>query len=275
MATALVIGARGMLGHAVREVFSRRGYRVVGLGRAEFDIAREPVEKLGAYLGQIDLAVNCAGVTKVALSSLSVEEVLRVNGVFPRNLARLCGSRGIPCFHVTTNAVYRGDRGRYSESDPFYPTDLYGLSKLAGESGECMVLRTSIIGEDPGRRSLLEWARSRAGQEVDGFTNHLWNGVTTVSLAEGLHAILSKGLYLPKIVHVHSPETMSKYELLRLISATYGLDLRIRPTEAPTGSDLTLASIHPLSAQIFGSSLAEQLREMRQLFSGGGQEPRE
>ncbi|MFA3783811.1 dTDP-4-dehydrorhamnose reductase family protein [Melioribacteraceae bacterium 4301-Me] len=267
MEKILIIGSTGMLGYAVSSYFKYRGYYVVELSRNEFDIASEPIEKLETYLNGIDAVINCAGVIKPTISKNSVENVLKINSIFPRNLARLCNKKGIKCFHITTDCVYSGKKGKYTEEDYFDAEDLYGLSKIAGETNDCMVIRTSIIGEENSNsRSLLEWAKSQAGKEVNGFTNHLWNGVTTLYLAEIIEKILKNNLYQKGIFHIYSPDTVNKYELLNIFNEVYDLKLKINPVEAKESVDRSLASIFPLASKICTKMLDQQVREMSEFF---------
>lgn len=268
MKHVVVIGSSGMLGYAVEEYFVRQNYKVTGITRADFDIAREPIETLEGTLENVDIVINCAGVIKPRIAAMSVEDVMRVNAIFPRNLAKLCKAWGIPCFHITTDCVYTGKKGQYTEWDYFDAEDLYGMSKNAGETAECMVLRTSIIGEEYGqKRSLLEWAKSQAGKQVSGFVNHLWNGVTTVYLAEIIETIITNNLYRDGIFHVHSPNTITKYELLSTFSDVYGLSLTITPVRAPQPCDRSLSSNYSLAHQLVTKTIEQQVMEMKRFFS--------
>ncbi len=267
MKRVAVVGARGMLGHAVSEYFSRAQNQVVRIGRAEYDIARDPLEELERRLGDSRYVINCAGVIKPRVAETSVEDVLKVNAIFPRNLARLCTATDRRLFHVTTDCAYSGSKGGYTEADYFDAEDVYGLSKNAGDAADCMVLRTSILGEEEGQsRSLLEWARSQAGKSVNGFTNHRWNGVTTVYLAEIIDRIIDEGLYERGIFHIHTRESLDKFELLSLIDEVYGLRLKITPTTADSACDRCLGSIHPLSSKVCTQPLHQQIAEMRRFF---------
>ena len=264
----LILGSKGMLGHAMTMYFARGGARVQTLSRTDFDIAADPFEKLLPRLAEASAVINCAGVIKPRIAAMKIEDVLRVNAIFPRNLAKACAERGLPLFHVTTDCVFSGKKGNYDERDLYDADDTYGMSKNGGETHECMTLRTSIIGEEKGQsRSLLEWARSNAGKEVKGFVNHRWNGVTTVELAKAISTILDKKLYRPGLFHLFSPEVVTKAELLQLISAAYGLDLRIVPVDAAESCDRSMKSIHDMSRELIKSSFAEQLAEMRRLFT--------
>jgi len=269
MEKILIIGSTGMLGYAVSSYFKYRGYNVVELSRKEFDIAVDPIEKLEMYLNGVDVVINCAGVIKPTISKNTIENVLKINSLFPRNLAKACNKRNIKCFHITTDCVYSGKKGKYTEEDYFDAEDLYGLSKNAGETNECMVIRTSIIGEENGNsRSLLEWAKSQAGKEVNGFTNHLWNGVTTLYLAEIIEKILTNNLYQKGIFHIHSPNTVSKYELLKIFNEVYDLKLNINPVEAKESIDRSLSSIYDMSIKLCVKLLEQQVREMKVFFQG-------
>ena len=264
MEKILVIGSTGMLGFAVSSYFKSKDYTVVEISRNEFDIANDPMSMFEKYLDGVDVVINCAGVIKPTIAKNSIENVLKINSLFPRNLAKVCNKNRIKCFHVTTDCVYTGRKGKYTEEDYFDADDLYGLSKNAGENKDCMVLRTSIIGEENGQsRSLLEWAKSQAGKEVNGFTNHWWNGVTTVYLAEIVEKIFKNGLYQKGIFHIHSPNTVTKYELLQILDKVYELNLEIHPAEAKESCDRSMASVYSLNKQIVSKTLEQQVSEMK------------
>ncbi len=267
MKKIVVIGSTGMLGYAVTEYFTRKNYEVVPIGRKEFDIAKEPVDNLKKFINNAEAVINCAGVIKPRIAANTIEDVLKINSIFPRNLAELCNKYNVKCFHITTDCVYTGNKGRYDENDFFDAEDIYGITKNAGETKDCMVIRTSIIGEENGQsRSLLEWAKSQAGKEVNGFTNHLWNGVTTVYLAEIIETILERNLYQKGLLHVHSPNTVTKYELLQIFDKVYGLELKINSAAAKEACDRSMTSKYELSKKVSTKTLEEQVYEMREFF---------
>lgn len=267
MVKILIVGSSGMLGYAVSSYFKTNDYDVVELSRNEFDIANDSMDKFESYLNGVGAVINCAGVIKPTIAKNSIENVLKINSLFPRNLAKVCNKRDIKCFHITTDCVYTGKKGKYSEEDYFDADDLYGLSKNAGENKDCMVLRTSIIGEENGQsRSLLEWAKSQAGKEVNGFTNHLWNGVTTLYLAEIIENILTRDLFEKGLFHVHSPNTVDKFQLLQIFNRVYNLNLKINPVEAKEAVDRSLASIYDLTKKVSIKTLEQQVIEMQEYF---------
>lgn len=267
MKKVVVIGSTGMLGYAVSEYYSRGNYTVTKISRSEFDIVKDSIKKLEDILKGNDFVINCAGVIKPMIAKTSIEDVLQVNSIFPRNLAKISNKLGLRCYHVTTDCVYSGKSGKYTENDIFDADDVYGMSKNGGDNTECMVLRTSIIGEEKGHsRSLLEWARNNAKKDVNGYTNHRWNGVTTIYLAEIIETIETKNLYQKGIFHIYSPNTLNKFELLQQISDVYGLKLKINAVEAKDRVDRNLASIKSLSVAVSIKIIHKQLLEMREFF---------
>ncbi len=263
-----VFGSNGMLGYAVSEYFKRKGYIVNNITRHEFNIASDDHNKLYDLLNDADIVINCAGVIKPRIKDSTEVEVLRVNSIFPHNLAKVCNQKSIKCFHITTDCVYSGKKGNYNENDLFDADDLYGTSKNGGDSADCMVLRTSIIGEEKGQsRSLLEWARNQTGKEVNGFVNHNWNGVTTVYLAQIIDTIIRNDLYQKGLFHIHSPNTVNKYELLQIFDEVYDLKYsKINATEAKETIDRTISTIYKLSSHVSTKKLQQQIREMREFF---------
>jgi dTDP-4-dehydrorhamnose reductase len=264
----LILGSSGMLGYAAEKYFRSIGKNVEPLSRKKFDISKDPIEKLTRRLKKNDVVINCAGVIKPRINDFSTEEVLTINGTFPWNLARMCNNFNIPCFHITTDCVYSGNRGSYDERDFVDAHDLYGLSKAAGDTNLCMTLRTSIIGEEKtNNRSLLEWAKNQKGKTVNGFTNHKWNGVTTLTLCMVISKILAKNIYQMGIFHIYSPEIITKFELLKIINEVYGLNLKIKKVRAPEKIDRSLSSVHSLSTSLIKDDLNEQIKKMKNFFS--------
>ena len=267
MKKILILGSDGMLGYGVTKYFIKKGYSVIPLTINEFDITKDAMVKLESYLEDIKVVINCTGIIKQIISKFSAEYVLQVNSIFPRNLAKVCNKNDILCFHITTDCVYSGKKGNYDEDDYFDATDVYGMTKNAGDIKDCMTLRTSIIGEEKGQnRSLLEWAKSQAGKKVNGFTNHYWNGVSTVYFAEIIEKIIKENLYKNGIFHIFSPSSVDKNELLHIIDDVYNLELKIKPFEAKIGIDRTLNSMYDLSKKIVNKSIKQQIIEMRNFF---------
>jgi dTDP-4-dehydrorhamnose reductase len=269
MKSVCVIGSGGMLGYAVGGYFASKGWSIKKISRTLYDIAKEPIESLVPLIKDADLVINCAGVIKPRIAQLSVEEVLKVNSIFPHNLALIANSLSVPAIHVTTDCIYSGSTGNYNELSPIDAQDVYGLSKAAGDTRTIMTLRTSIIGEEPEgqSRSLIEWVRKQNGQTLNGFLNHKWNGLTTWYLATVIEAVFDKGHYKAGISHIHSPRPLNKFELVSHIAEVYGVRAEIKPVDAPEFCDRTLSSIHDLSADLCTMEIPEQISKSKEFFS--------
>lgn len=229
----VVFGASGMLG---RYVCSRMGkeHTVVGLTRNDLDLLDVKKSQIeGALeLYQPEVVVNCAGIIK-SRKDVSDTEFIYVNSIFPRLLATACKEEKVKCYHISTDCVYSGcdDVSAYVEAEKHTAEDLYGKSKSLGENEDCCVIRTSIVGEEVGQaRSLISWAKSQKEKTVQGYINHWWNGISCFQLAEFLCLLLKENIYWSGVRHVFSPNTVTKYTLLGMISDVYDLGLNIEPT---------------------------------------------
>jgi dTDP-4-dehydrorhamnose reductase len=158
--------------------------------------------------------------------------------------------------------VYSGRTGNYNESSTHDCLDAYGKSKSLGEPDNCMVLRTSIIGEEIHKKiSLIEWAKSQKGKTVSGFTNHLWNGITTQQYAIICQKIIEQNLYSKELYHVFSNH-ITKYDLLKLFNKRFDLDLNIEKKESEEIIDRTLSSLKDLNTKLMIPSIQDQISSM-------------
>jgi dTDP-4-dehydrorhamnose reductase len=245
--TVMVLGASGMLGHRLVKWLAPRA-PVVAVSRSGTpDAARSGardarVESLAPetltrlvdeYRPQT--VINAVGVVKQRPEALDAVVTISVNSLLPHQLAAACGDGGARLIHFSTDCVFSGSRGAYDESDLPDARDLYGRSKILGEvSGPgCLTLRTSMIGPELNRRlGLLEWARSQAGRQVQGYRQAVFSGLPTICLAQVVAMLLADYPDMEGLFHV-AAEPISKYDLLHLINDRYRLALDIVPTDAP------------------------------------------
>ncbi len=154
-----------------------------------------------------------------------------MNALFPHRVALACEAAGARMIHISTDCVFSGNKGGYTEADTPDPDDLYGRSKLLGEvTGQgCLTLRTSMIGREFTRQSgLLEWILSNGNGRVRGYTNAIFSGFTTRALGGALARILEDRPDLTGLYHVAS-EPISKYTLLNKIVAAFELRTVVEP----------------------------------------------
>jgi dTDP-4-dehydrorhamnose reductase len=265
-----VLGSTGMLGNAVGSYFLQHygednvflSYRdaqvAYGKRRFAFDPLVQPLEAIP----KCDVLINCIGVTKPFMKSSAVNAI-KINSLLPWQLADYCQANGMRMFHITTDCVFSGKDGNYTEKSPHDALDDYGKSKSLGEPDNCMVIRTSIIGEEIHKNAfLIAWVKNQAGKEANGFTNHLWNGVTTKQYAKILDAILGNDWYQNGLFHVFSSTSVNKYELVKLISDRFQLGVRVKPIEADPPCDRTLSTVKDLCGKLNVPSVERQIEEL-------------
>lgn len=271
----VVLGATGMLGHTVAdymvEVYGEesviRSTRSECSGRLNwiwFDAVHSGPHYMHRIPRDADYVINCIGVIKPFIEATGIVDTLQVNSIFPHQLAQHCDENNIRLIHITTDCVFSGMDGYYTEQDPHDATDVYGRTKSLGEPHrQAMVLRTSIIGEEITKKaSLVEWTKSKQGQCVDGYTNHWWNGITTQVYAECCQRIIDQDLWGAGLFHVFSPEYVTKCQLLDLLNRKFGLGLSISPVKAPASVDRRLSTSKSLCVQLEIPSISEQIQEM-------------
>jgi dTDP-4-dehydrorhamnose reductase len=269
----LILGSTGMLGLGVVKSLQECGAEVHGTFQKEKKTlcedlklnksicfnARDPFElDLIGY----DCVVNCIGIINTKAEE-NKENTIFINSVFPHKVSRVCKARQIPFIHITTDCVFNGKTGWYDEESCHTALDIYGRSKSLGEPSDCMVLRTSIIGEEIHTySSLLEWVKSKSGQTIQGYTNHFWNGITTLQYGDIVYEILVNKFYEEKLFHIFSPHEVSKFTLVKMIADKFRIDAKIEPYEAPISINRTLKSQKDLVAKLTIPSLSEQINRL-------------
>ena len=239
-----IFGSTGMLGTYVTKYFSLKDYETIPLSRKKADIHKITERMLmSSSIGKGDVVINCAGLIKQR-PGITEYDFIKVNTVFPHMLAKICESKGAKLIHISTDCTFDGLRGGYNEEDLHNATDIYGRTKSLGEPASATIIRTSIIGEELNNfLSLLEWVKSNRGGSINGFTNHLWNGITCLKFAEICEYIIENNMFWSSTKHIFSPNVVSKYELVILISDIYNLDIKVSPVEATNMCDRSLTSV--------------------------------
>lgn len=249
----LVLGGGGLLGHKLFQVLSQRSTDVWCTLRGAPDGG--PLLNLPAFRGdrvvtgvdalQADrlhdllrdlrpgVVINCIGAVKQRPEAQDPITSIGLNALLPHRLARLIGEWGGRVIHFSTDCVFSGSRGCYTELDEPDATDLYGRTKHLGEgiAGNALVLRTSFIGREvQHHQSLLEWFLSHAHGMVKGFRRVWWSGVTSNHLAEVVVDVIEKYPRLQGLYQV-SGHRISKYDLLLKLRDGLGVDIDIGPDD--------------------------------------------
>jgi len=213
---------------------------------------------VGESLKGVDWVVNCIGVINkhiVENDRESVERAVRVNAIFPYLLAVASEWEGFRVIQITTDCVFSGQTGLYSENALHDATDVYGKTKSLGEvsSDRFINLRCSIVGPElRTHQSLLDWFRSQErGASVNGFVGHTWNGITSLHFAKICWGIMwdYRTLKFRGVQHVVPRDRINKFELLKCFATAYHReDIRIVPHQgrAPheMGLDRSLSTVY-------------------------------
>ena len=264
MSRVLVLGASGMLGNSVYKEFRESGLEVTGTKRnpvepqdsefKEFEVANNFRNFLDENLSNYDYVINCIGLIPHKFSSddsQNLSSAIIVNSIFPNVLAEIASKFDCRVIQIATDCVFSGLEGNYSEESRPDPKDTYGVTKLCGEisAPNVMNIRCSVIGlEEESAFSLLSWFLSRPkNTQVNGYTNQIWNGITSLAFAKIVKSIIQKNSFAAGTQHLIPSDSISKYELIKLF-AVYGdrSDLDIQKWGGAPDVDRTLITIDPV-----------------------------
>jgi dTDP-4-dehydrorhamnose reductase len=238
----LVTGASGLLGASLVSLAQKQGREVIGLYR------RHPVHIKGAKLLAADLTdraetgrlfeklrpstvVHCAAATDVDWCEDHADEVYRINVIVPAEIAAICSRRNTRLLHVSTDSVFDGGRGNYTETDAPGPVNVYARTKLQGErevlreNPAALIARVNLYGWNAqNKQSLAEWVLKQLalGNPVPGFSDVAFCPILADDVAEVILALLDRNL--AGLYHVVGPEAVSKYEFARRVALTFGFD---------------------------------------------------
>jgi dTDP-4-dehydrorhamnose reductase len=265
MTKVLILGATGMLGTAVMNEFLDFAGDVVvtirskglnglpsSISQVSFDATTDLPAAAFKGLGKVDYVVNCIGVIKPHISDSDDKQrlnALQINSLLPQKLADWAVETGTKVIQIATDCVFSGNKGSYLESDAHDALDVYGKSKSLGEvpNPSMMHLRVSIIGPEVGRStSLLEWVRNQPqGAQIFGFTDHVWNGVTTTHFGKIARGIIESNLFKAGVFHLIPGNRLPKDKLVQKIASVFGRDdIEIQPKASGNTVDRTLETIH-------------------------------
>lgn len=266
-----IFGSNGMLGNYVKSYLSK-SYEIIELTRKEYDLSKLSIDSLSDLfqlknLQKYDIIINCAGVIPQASKQrgLNTRIYFTINSIFPVILSQICDKFEAKMIHITTDCVFSGKDGKYDENSLHDEINDYGMSKSLGELCKATILRTSIIGEEVNnKRSLVEWVFSNKNNNINGYKNHMWNGVTCLQLSKIIRTIIQNNNYWNGVRHIFSPRTVSKYELVSMINETYDLQITINPFDAEIRSDKSISTIYEINHEFNIPDLKEQIEEMKE-----------
>lgn len=221
----LILGSTGMLGHQVfYNLINEKSFEVYDLSFrnklrpetiicdvTDFENLSEVIQKINP-----NVIVNCIGIL-IKGANDNPKNAILLNSYFPHWLADQADQINAKLIHISTDCVFSGSKGSYSENDFRDADDVYGRSKALGEvnSDKHLTIRTSIIGPElkENGEGLFHWFMNQKG-DINGFTKSIWGGVTTIECAKAInHTVHSK---IAGIINLTNGYGISKYELLML-----------------------------------------------------------
>lgn len=244
----LILGASGMLGHQLWRHFSSTSINTFGVIRKARSAYRHDslfssdrvidhidardFQNLCGVIEEVDpdIVLNCIGITKRREKEDIPADSIRLNALLPHELAAWGLKQGLKIINFSTDCVFDGQKGLYSESNPTSAQDLYGRTKALGEiTGEnALTIRSSFIGPElHDGTELFEWFIAQRGN-VKGFTNAIYSGLTTLELARVVEKIVIEHPTCTGLYHISS-DPISKHDLLRKILKHMDLPIELIP----------------------------------------------
>lgn len=242
----LIIGATGMLGYSLFQSLSDAAHLDV-YGTVRSIEGKEPFfsdceERLFkgvdvSNLATIDavikvikptVVINCIGLIKQHSISKQHVDAIAINSLLPHQLASLCDNHSCKLIHFSTDCIFDGNKGLYTESDTPDALDLYGRSKYLGEVDypPHLTLRTSIIGHELNSTvSLVDWFLSQE-KNTKGFSKAIFSGLPTCVIARFLIEEILPASDLAGLYQL-SVDPIDKFTLLNLIAGKYGKKIEI------------------------------------------------
>ncbi|NTU70900.1 MAG: SDR family oxidoreductase [Coriobacteriia bacterium] len=207
------------------------GRMLSGLDASDMQSAYTLIERV-----KPDLVINAVGIVKQRAEAKAAIPSIEINALWPHVLADACAEHGARMVHVSTDCVFSGSRGGYTEADVPDAFDLYGRSKLLGEVADrenAVTLRTSIIGWQFGAQTgLVGWFAEHHDEPLLGYTKAVFSGLTTRALTELIRDVVMPDASLSGLWHV-SADPIDKFTLLTQLAEKLGWALDITPVAEP------------------------------------------
>lgn len=277
----LILGSNGMAGHIISLYMKEKGHSVTGFARNNSSLVPTIVGDAGntemlrgiISSGNYDAVINAIGLlNQFAERNHSAASFL--NGYLPHYLAEITEGTHTQIIHMSTDCVFSGKDGHYTEASLPDGATFYDRSKAMGELNDSknITLRNSIVGPDikPSGIGLLNWFMQQPGPSVNGFTGAIWTGQTTLQLAKTMEAAAKERAY--GLVNAVPAETITKYELLELFNKYLrGGELTINPIDGVNADKSLIRTNYEFDYNIPGyeemvSDLAEWMKKHSSLY---------
>lgn len=232
MKKVLVLGAKGMAGHVVFKLLPQLGaYDVWGVARNINESERfinldvKDTDRLSDIVTShdFDFIINCIGILNKDAED-NPDKAIWFNSYFPHFLEAITRNTSTKVIHISTDCVFSGKRGAYTENDVKDGYGFYAQSKNLGEldNSKDLTLRTSIIGPELNENGigLFHWFMSQSDNaQLKGFTHAYWSGITTIELTKTIHAAIEQNI--TGLIQITQKNKIDKYSLLQLFNTIF------------------------------------------------------
>ena len=245
----VILGASGMIGHQLWRRLNAKypdcvwgtvrkakehyeQFKFFNMKRLIGNIEASDFEKVKEVLNTVkpDIVLNCIGLTLRKKEMENVFLCLEVNGMLPHRIDSWAKENNSKLIHFSTDCVFDGKIGSYSEFSAPSARDLYGQTKYLGEvkhSESCLTIRVPVIGREiEGKTELIEWFLSQKNSKAKGFASVYYSGITTIRLAYEIITIIEKYPKLSGIIQI-STNKISKYNLLLLLDKYFDTNVEL------------------------------------------------
>ena len=249
----LILGSNGLVGNTItRYYFEKENYQTIAILRdysklklfhkkfhQKFLVIENILdyEKTKKIIKSVkpDILINCLGITnkEITINPKQIEKFIIINSLFPHWLQRLCSNIDARLIHFSTDCIFSGNKGFYSEKDIPDPPDIYGRSKLLGELNyeNTLTIRKSVIGHElETKKGLLEWFLAQ-NNYVQGYKNVIFSGITVLELARLIDIYIIPRSDLKGILNI-SGQSISKFDFLKILANVYNKSIEIIPNES-------------------------------------------
>lgn len=247
----LILGVSGLIGHKLLQELSRN-YEVFGTlhkpkiqyGNLSLFDGQNIIENIDVNEFQIlegllrainpEVILNCVGITKRKINTNNPLDPLNINAVFPHRLAKWANENQRRVIHFSTDCVFDGKVGNYTESSLTTAEDIYGRTKALGEINyhHTLTIRSSFIGQELfDKTELLDWFLAQKGKQIKGYTHTFYSGVSTIFMARVVKNIISNFKNLNGLYQLAPEKPISKFELLCIAKDSFNINVEIIPDE--------------------------------------------
>lgn len=270
-----------MAGHIISLYLQKQGHDVTGFARAQSqfiptiigDAANTELLRGAIQAGNYDSVINAIGLLNQFAENNHSTAIL-LNSFLPHFLAEVTDRTQTQIIHMSTDCVFSGKTGHYTESSQPDGYTFYDRSKAMGEltDNKNLTLRNSIVGPDikASGIGLLNWFMQQPGPSVNGFTRAIWTGQTTLQLAKAMEQAAKQRAN--GLINAVPAESITKYELLKLFNRHLrGNALEIIPVDGVTADKSLIRTNFEFDYQIpdyetMVSDLADWMRAHRSLY---------